>query len=605
MSGRWLKLALGAVAAGSGPLALIYFNQTIGEDGFATPIGGDRWFAPRPGFFEASGVHDPELSPVGSVFNWIENRASLRFTRVERSQPATVNLRIQGGRAEGLEPEVAFSVDGVETLRLAAPTRPRRVSLTLPPRNDRGAVVSIRVEDTKGVMVENVRLAGPAGPLHLTRESLGALAFAALATYSAALLCGLPAWISLGLSLLESTLLAWLSITGGAFLGTYSEHLMWIAGWAFVAGLAVARIREVRWRRAWLAVIWIAALKLSILGHPQIIDADAAFQASNLERVLRGDWFFTSSTPPPAISFPYPPGLSVAAMPFSDLPREQWVTLLRVIVIVTEILATALFSWAVASFSSIALGASVFVFLALSPEGISVLFVGNLANQFSDSLMILGCALLMTRRPAFAAFALLAGFLSHLGTLLVGAPLGLLLCFREPASRTRLLRSAAPVLLAIAASFVLYYRHVTDVVVAAWNQIHQVRNLPGEGPMTAPMIDKLIRMSGGEDWWVNAVVVMASLVGIATWPRNSGPLARVVFLWLGTIAGFVLLGLLTPLQVRAALSARPAIAVLSATGFCALWAGGRDRRSMAVAILALTGIAAWANALSFFPARPA
>lgn len=123
--------------------------------------------------------------------------------------------------------------------------------------------------------------------------------------------------------------------------------------------------------------------------------------------------------------------------------------------------------------------------------------------------------------------------------------------------------------------------------------------------MTAPLMDKLGRMSGGEDWWVTAVVLMASVVGVATWPRNSRPLARVVFLWLGTIACFVLLGLVTPLQVRAALSARPAIAVLSATGFCALWAGGRDRRAMAIAILALTGIAAWTNALSFFPARPA
>ena len=263
--------------------------------------------------------------------------------------------------------------------------------------------------------------------------------------------CAAFPWISLGFSLLESTLLAWLSINGGAFLGRYSEHLIWISALAFASSVGVARIREIRWRRAWLAVIWIAALKISILGHPQIIDADAAFHASNLGRVLLGDWFFTSATPPPAISFPHPPGLSIAALPFADLPSEQWVTLLRLIVIVTEVLATFAFSWAVASFSSTAVGSMVFVFLALAPEGVAVLFVGNLANEFSDSLMILGCALLMTSRPVFAAFALLAGFLSHLGTLLVGAPLGLLLCFREPASRTRPLRSAAPVLLAIAA----------------------------------------------------------------------------------------------------------------------------------------------------------
>lgn len=74
-------------------------------------------------------------------------------------------------------------------------------------------------------------------------------------------------------------------------------------------------------------VLWLTALKLTALSHPQIKDGDATFHADNLGRVLNGEWYITSAAPPPAIAFPYPQGLSAAALPFSRAPRDQWVTL--------------------------------------------------------------------------------------------------------------------------------------------------------------------------------------------------------------------------------------------------------------------------------------
>ena len=81
-----------------GPLALAVWNESLGRRGFASPVGGPRWFSPQPGFFEARGFRDPELSPVGSLFNWTEGTESLlRFPRIDRRQEAEVTLRVQGG----------------------------------------------------------------------------------------------------------------------------------------------------------------------------------------------------------------------------------------------------------------------------------------------------------------------------------------------------------------------------------------------------------------------------------------------------------------------------------------------------------------------------
>ena len=124
----------------SGPASLALWNQGMGNGGFATPVGGDKWFATRPGFFAAEGFRAPELSPTGSIFNWTGNAATLRFDRLERSAPAAVALRIQGGQEDSAATaEVVLSVDGVEADRLPIPRRPRRVSIELPARAGRGA----------------------------------------------------------------------------------------------------------------------------------------------------------------------------------------------------------------------------------------------------------------------------------------------------------------------------------------------------------------------------------------------------------------------------------------------------------------------------------
>ena len=193
------------------------------------------------------------------------------------------------------------------------------------------------------------------------------------------------------------------------------------------------------------------------LGHPQIKDGDATFHADNLGRVLNGDWYITSATPPPAIAFPYPQGLSAAALPFSGAPRDQWVTVLRTVVLIAEVGAGFAFAVVVASLSTPAVGAVTFALLALASEGLVVLFIGNLANQFADALMILGCAFLMAKRTVLGFLSLLGAFLSHLGAVLVGAPLAFLLTLALAQGDTwsARWRRITPVLLALLAAFVL------------------------------------------------------------------------------------------------------------------------------------------------------
>ncbi len=598
------ELGLCVIALLSGPASLALWNQGMGNGGFATPVGGDKWFATRPGFFSAEGFRAPELSPTGSVFNWTEDGSTLRFDRLERSAPATVALRIQGGQEDSTATaEVVLSVDGVETERLRMSRAPRRVSVELAPRAGRGASVSIKVEGAVGVMVENVRLRATSGSLPVPREAHGALAFAALATYLAARVGGAGSLIALLAAFFESTVVGWLTTSGGAFLGRYSEHIAWIALALLILSLVTLVIRDLRWRRAWIGVLWLTALKLTTLGHPHIKDGDATFHADNLGRVLNGEWYITSATPPPAIAFPYPQGLSAAALPFSGVPRDQWVTLLRTVVLIAEVCAGFAFSVMVASLSTPAVGAVTFALLALAPEGLVVLFIGNLANQFADALMILGCAFLMAKRPVLGFLSLLGAFLSHLGAVLVGAPLAFLLALALVRGDTwsARWRRTAPVLLALVAAFVLYYRRFADVVLAAFERMTALEGASAAGPMTAPIADKLARMSGGGLWWITAVLFVTAAIGIATWPRDRKPLTRVLLTWGGVMGAFTLVGLISPLVLRSGLSARPVIAALCASGLCALWARGGPGLVVSGVLVSLMAIGGATLALDFFP----
>ncbi len=575
----------------------------MGDGGFATPVGGDKWFATRPGFFTAEGFRAPELSPTGSVFNWTENGATLRFDRLERSAPATVALRIQGGRESGATtPEVVLSVDGVETDRLPLPSAPRRFSVELPPRAGRGASVSIKVEGAIGVMVENVRLRATSGSLPVPREAHGAIAFAALATYLAARVGAAGPLVALLAAFLEAALVGWLTVSGGAFLGRYSEHIAWIALALLTLSFATIVIRDLRWRRAWIVVLWLTALKLTTLSHPQIKDGDATFHADNLGRVLNGEWYITSATPPPAIAFPYPQGLSAAALPFSGAPRDRWVTVLRTVVLIAEVGAGFAFAVVVASLSTPAVGAVTFALLPLAPEGLLVLFIGNLANQFADALLILGCAFVVAKRPVVAFLSLLGAFLAHLGAVLVGAPLAFLLALTGARGDTWSVRwrRTTPVLMALLAAFVLYYRRFLDTVVAAMERMTAQEGTVAVGPMTAPLAEKLNRVVGSQDWWITAVLFVTATIGVLTWPHDRKLLSRVLLTWAGVIGAFTVIGLISPLVLRSGLSGRPVVSALCASGLCALWAREGRSRALAGMLVALMAIGGASLVLDFF-----
>jgi hypothetical protein len=218
--------------------------------------------------------------------------------------------------------------------------------------------------------------------------------------------------------------------------------------------------------------------------------------------------------------------------------------------------------------------------------------------------MILGCALLIGRWPLSASVALLGGFLSHFGTLLLGAPLSLLLALGCGDRAMPVLRRTAPATLALLASFLLYYRRFMGVVVEAWDRITTLKGAAAVGPMTAPVTEKLARMGGGDSWWITGIILLAAAIGIATWPKDRRPLANILIIWIVVIAGFALLGLVTPVQVRSALSARPALAVLGASGLVALWSRGGWAKGVAFLIVALSAVSCWLVALSFFPEKP-
>ena len=59
----------------------------------------------------------------------------------------------------------------------------------------------------------------------------------------AGMLAGAAPGVALLAALVEATAVSWLSMTGGAFLGRYSERIAWLAVIALLLSLAVARVR--------------------------------------------------------------------------------------------------------------------------------------------------------------------------------------------------------------------------------------------------------------------------------------------------------------------------------------------------------------------------
>ncbi len=583
------------------------------------------------------GVYPPERDrPTGLTFAWSGPEAALKLPGLDRRVDWTLEVRLRGARPTPEEnPELAFLADGVVVDRRPARVDFETYRVTIPARPDRarGVVVGLRASRTFNP--------GPSDPrdlgFMLDRITLkpGGLVSPSRPVVAAAAACG--GLLALALVLIGATPTA--SILGGTAVGAGVSSLMargfgpysdfsstalticfWTASLLVATGFAIERLRGRRLRNtARFALAFSAGaaiLKLLVLLHPDLPIGDALFHAHRFRTVVDGNLFFTSIAPG-NYRFPYAPGLYVAAAPFAGTVTRDTgdMSLLRIYVVALDAAAASLLYLMIArGWGDRLAGALAVALYHLTPLDFMIATVGNLTNAFAESLAVLALVLIADPglrlehrwRTIVLAAVLAAAFTSHTSTFAILAvacafvPAAFLWkggpALRSPAAAV-LLASAVAVILAVA----LYYAHFLGTYREELARItgETASNAPDAGGRT--ILDRLSATPYYLRTYFGLPLLTLAVVGAwrlhARGARDRTTLATLG--WTAACATFLLIGILTPVDMRYYLAAIPAVAVTGSAGASWLWTSSRLPRATAAVLLAGVVIAGVTNILTF------
>ena len=584
-----------------------------------------------------TGVHPAERDhATGLTFAWTGQEAGLRLPGLDRRVPWTLTVRVRGARPDPTSnPAVTFSVDGVvirtqpttgefQDMQFVVPARPER----------RGAVLALQSDSTfvpgpgdprqLGVVLDSLQLA-PDG-LALPPPEIVAPAMLAGAVLAAAIaLLGVTSGSAVGAAVL-------LTAAQGAVLARgfapYSNLAGIAARIAIAIGLALALGGWIvrRWwqplrNTAKFAAAFSAGacfLKLLVLLHPDMPIGDALFHAHRFQGVLGGNLYFTS-TAPGGYAFPYAPGLYLAASPFAWLVRREMgdVYLLRIVATIADTIAgLLLYSMSARGWNDRLAGAMAVALYHLVPLSFRILTVGNLTNAFAQSISI--GALALAASPALRvatsgttiALALLfsAAFLSHTSTFAILSVCGLLvpilfLWKGGPALRSPARAITVATVASIALAVGLYYAHFvatyqTELARLGSETATASPDAGGRGALARALaVPRYLHIYLG-----TPLLILAIGGGLDRWRRHSRDrLTLTITAWVLTCVFYLIVGVLTPLDMRYYLAVIPALALLAALGASWWWRAGGPRRIAAALLLAWivwTGIGTWWSTLA-------
>lgn len=561
-----------------------------------------------------TGFYGSERGPDGLTYAWTRPAFGVVLAGLDRSRPAAVVIRYRAARPDGSTPGMVIGIDGVTFARerLAADFVERRVEL--PVRSGRAAThLTFTVEpayvpdgDARqlGALVDWIEVDQVSGGLAWpTREAW----FAGVPILMLAVLWGavlLSPRFALPLLMMASVIAAWV-ITRG-FGGFVTWPVGTITGASMIGGgLAWLLTRRTPVAATVMAVTSMAVvLKLLVLTHPSMPMGDAMFHAHRLQTVLAGNFYFTSITPGD-YQFPYAPGLYVFSSLFAWLTETtaDKVVLLRVVTTAVDAVAAAgLAAW-LWRWKRDPLAATVAVAAYhLLPLSFNVLAVGNLTNLFAQAVAMLALVLAASGRWSTATAAgltllVLAASLSHTSTfVLLSAHLGvagLWLAVRGPDTRRTGLLLGGGVAVAGLLAVGIYYGHFGEVYTTALARVGEEtgRAASSAGNRT-PMerlrdVPRLLEL-----YYAIPGLLLAGLGAVMLGrSRAEAPVAwTLVVTGAGTLAAFLVLGIVTPLDFRHYLAALPlmALAVGAGTAHLGTW----RRPGLAVAVAAALWLAA-------------
>lgn len=625
--GRAAAAALLAAFGGAIALAVFY--------GRSPTLRVDFDVAPPRGVVD--GVYPSEVeATTGRTFAWTRETVTVDLADIDRQVDWLLHVRVRGARPGGApNPDLFFYVDGVLVLTHATGVDYGDVQVPVPARPaQQGLAISMRASSTfvpgpsdpraLGVMLDSLtlspgRLAIPPRPA-LTGVALASAALGA----AVALLGGTPA-TAVGTAILLSAALAALVARGFGpytdFADLVARATIWTGAVTTLLTAGVHRLRGEPFRNtAKFAIAFTAAaflLELLVLLHPDMPIGDALFHAHRFQDVLAGRYYFTSIAPG-NYQFPYAPGLYVAAIPFAGLVRRGVadMTLLRTIACAADASAgLLLYGMAVRMRGDRLMGALAVALYHLIPLGFGVMVTGNLTNAFAQSISVAALALMagatvrLEHRAAIAGLAALlaAAFLSHTSTFAIGSVAACVVAvlfwrlggpaLRSPAAAVLLAATAAVVI-----AVVVYYAHFLDTYRT------ELARIGGETAAAAPdaggrgIAARLFAVPRYLQIYFGAPALVLAVWGAALlWrsrARDRTTLAATG--WLATCGLFLVLGILTPVDMRYYLAAIPALGLFAAAGGGMAWATGGASRVMALALLAgtvLLALRAWWSTL--------
>lgn len=598
-------LARVAATAAAGVIAaLLLLAAARWPPSLAGPIADGTYTGRTRAWFTVEGLFPGEFDRERAEhFSWTTDRVTIRMPRLDRSAAHRLTLRVRSGRSpEQPAPVVSTVVDGAAGARTAIPAERQDLAIGLPAvaSGAPGAVVALDVsnlfqpgpQDTRqlGIVVEEISVEPVSGGFRVSPRTLLGHALGVMTLVAAVLSAGLSPGAALAVGLPAAALLTWLLRFDGAFLGPYVETLLAIslAGTGLImAGAVVARtVRRGRPMPEWLGaaaiLAVIAVVKLAFYVHPATMIADALFQVHRAADVHAGQYFFTSITPRPYFEFPYAIGLYVVAMPFWDVASTEAarVDLLRAVALLADVavgLALYLALRSAALSRQTALAALVlWPFVRVSAQ---TLCTANLTNTFAQGAFGLALALFVwagARRPVsrvgllVVAALLTLAFLSHFSTAAVGVPLvgaGAAALVMWGGAEVRRTGWWLAVLLTgvLVVSYAAYYSRFTDVYRTTAERV-----LAGEGEgeqsMVAPVSAKVERKLAELGSNFGGPLLLAAAAGTVVLVRSFRPdvFHLVLAAWGAIFAAFTVLGVLTPIEMRANLAAAPAIVMLAA-----------------------------------------
>ena len=586
--------------------------------------------------------------PAG--FAYTHPRADIRLPGLDRNVAWTFTVTGRATRPpEAGGQELAVFCDGVVAGRHQLSGSVDALSVTAPPRKTPGLWLALKVDPAQtignevpldvGLQVLRVDLA-PQGFAWPTRQAMRAAVAAGLATGFGVGLLGLGLPLTAGLLLLQGIACAVLATHGIGAFPPFTDHVQSFAIAAALVLLAAATLSRA-WRRppahTWLAALALTAvvvvIRLLVLVHPSSQAGDSGFHLTRFAGVLEGRFFFLSDAP--GGQFPYPVGLYVLASWMRELMRDQ-VLLLRAIAAVADAGAgLLLFLFVRRQTLSPGAAMATLVLYFATPIGFQTQARAYLTNAFAHaaataSLSLFGPAaagLVETVRvTGFGATAALA-MLSHVSSAVtLSASVAVLALIwiwpgHPPSWRRAGVWALAALVLAAGASWAVYYRHF-DGLYRARPSAPAVEAASEAAPLLparpAPRVP-VQRYEPHQTQWAPGWPALASRAGAApvyawraygpgvlalaavgfpvAWRRRRvDPVASLALCTTAVCAGFLVLGLLSPIDLRYYLAAHPAIAMLGGLGAAAGHdAGGLKRLAawLTLAAAGAAGIAYW------------